>query len=305
MTDPNNFIDMASTMRFHKICIAVHLDWLQSCTDLSGMEGFQSHNIAVRHCLMSQQSEAVTVESVTTNRAGFSDHRKSLEMPNDNKSRDLQNKKLELFLQQAKLFLHKHCSRWLEPSLLPAALLSEMPLARVIADVVLQKQPTFTQTNQAFNSTIHGGNTIDSNSFHQFVESHVGNSNAECEREAVKFAEMMCAGMDIPSRLEANKELLMDDDEHDLLMHTLSKCLRLVSHTQFVEFGVKEAKLVSDTNCSEEMRSCCAIVRCTAIRSCEQQRQLEKRHEQPRQDCHLDQRSMFCHGRPHCLARPR
>jgi len=55
------------------------------------------------------------------------------------------------------------------------------------------------------------------------------------------------------------------DDEDDATINVrrfmFAKYLSIPSHTQFVEFGVKEAKQVSLTNRSEEMHSCYGIVR--------------------------------------------
>lgn len=53
-----------------------------------------------------------------------------------------------------------------------------------------------------------------------------------------------------------------EDDESLGLRHfLLGKHLSVPSHTQFVEFGAKEAKHVSQTNRQEETRSCHSIVK--------------------------------------------
>jgi len=52
MKDPANFIDVTLIRGFNKAYIHPHLDWLQSCEDLTGTLGFSSHHIAVRYHLM-------------------------------------------------------------------------------------------------------------------------------------------------------------------------------------------------------------------------------------------------------------
>lgn len=56
-----------------------------------------------------------------------------------------------------------------------------------------------------------------------------------------------------------------EDDTDEYFMW--SRYLPLPSHTQFVEAGVKEAKVVSTTGRSEEIQSCYAILRAALIRS--------------------------------------
>ena len=52
MLNQETFLDVALIRGFHKSYLNSHFDWMQSCQDLASAQGFQSHNIAVRHCFM-------------------------------------------------------------------------------------------------------------------------------------------------------------------------------------------------------------------------------------------------------------
>ena len=252
MSDPHNFIDVALVKCFHKHFISRHVGWLQSSTDLSGTEGFQAHNIAARCYLMTRQHDQMNVEAINSTHRGFPDYRKSLLTLETDSDRQLHSKKLEVVLHRAEETLHKHFMRWVKhPFLLPAALLSEAPTARVVASVILGRQSEF----DVFTSTTHGDSMIDLESLHEFIESRVGDiSTMTFEEKPLQAAQLILNGV-------VFRNISLEDEHQDLRQHMFSKHLPLASQTQFVEFGVKEAKLVSSANRSEETRSCCAIVR--------------------------------------------
>ena len=52
-----------------------------------------------------------------------------------------------------------------------------------------------------------------------------------------------------------------DRDHGELRCYMQNTCLSLPSQTQFVERGVKDAKEVSSTDRSEQLRTCMAIIR--------------------------------------------
>jgi hypothetical protein len=95
--------------------------------------GFQSHNTLGRYFLMLQD---LTFLSTTTTHPAFADFQATLTVC----SPDLcshQESKANKFVSAAMEAIDTHFVHWCNKSLLPAALFSEMPLAKVVAHVVL------------------------------------------------------------------------------------------------------------------------------------------------------------------------
>jgi len=128
MSDHTNFIDTALVRCFNRGYIHPHLRWLQDCVDFTNNHGFQSHNVAVQHCVMDLDPKAVAMSSMDNC------HEAIEEMDPEG----VHFNKLNLFITASAESLHKHFARWLSPKLLPAALLSDLPMAKVVASIVLK-----------------------------------------------------------------------------------------------------------------------------------------------------------------------
>lgn len=186
---------------------------------------------------------------------------------NDGKEdKDRFTKKMTLFLRTAHASLKKHLSRWIGPSLLPAALISEAATAKVIAAIILDKSmPTFdsdpTVKNEMrlsgmlkFRSDVHD-QTVDLVDLNKFLRRELKDVDAEYRPQVKHAAHLVAIGVDMRS-------FDYQDANHGVsrwFMH--STYLPLPHQTQFVESAVKESKNVSSTDRSEQLRTCLAIIR--------------------------------------------
>jgi len=137
MSDQENFIDMTLIRSFNKAYLNPHLDWLQSSKDLSSHQAFQSHHVAVHYFCMHKSLEHI----ISTGRK-MEDYHEAVARWNGPEAtaaadRKRHEKKLEVFLNAAYASLKKHFQRWLKPALLPAALMSEAPTAKVVAAMLI------------------------------------------------------------------------------------------------------------------------------------------------------------------------
>lgn len=208
MSNTENFIDLTLIRGYHKGYTAPHLDWMQSCQDLTATLGFQAHNIAMRFFLMDCDLQRLPAMDV------FNDHTEAMDKAGlvrgtDKCKRNL--KKLAVFVTQSKETLHKHFGRWLSPKLLPAALLSETPLAKLIAAIVLKmdRPPNEALLGEGvvgamrmsgtmfFKSTAHD-QMIDLLRFDKFARSIV-KDDAVHKPQAVHAAQLVCNGIDLRS----------------------------------------------------------------------------------------------------------
>jgi len=144
MKDQETFIDLVLIRCFHKAYVNRHFDWLQSSNDLSGHLGFQAHHIAVRLHLMDCDLRNIMsghlMEHYTEAVENWTDG--TIDKANGERARHLN--KLKMFVTSAHESLFKHFPRWLNSSLMPAALLSEAPTAQVVAAIMLDRDmPTF------------------------------------------------------------------------------------------------------------------------------------------------------------------
>jgi len=182
--------------------------------------------------------------------------------------------KLNIFVRNARDSLFKHFRRWLNHSLLPAALMSEEPTAKVVAACMLGKSvPTFDSDPNVknelrlsgklvYNSEVHK-REIDLVKLHKFISGELNRlKDVTTEDEADH-------GQYAPQALVAADMLLGDFDMRkkdyqsqfgNLRWHMHSTCLPLPSQTQFVESLVKDAANASQTDRSEQHRSCYCIV---------------------------------------------
>lgn len=63
MKNQETFIDMTLIRCFHKVHINPNFDWLQPCTDLSGVKGFCSHHIAICFHLMQKDIQHLLLQT--------------------------------------------------------------------------------------------------------------------------------------------------------------------------------------------------------------------------------------------------
>ena len=249
MLDQQNFVDRTFIQCFHAEHMSVHLQWLQDCDDLVETKGFQSHNMAVRFYLMSQDLNAMATDPTLLQAY----HVAASKLDQDD--RQIQRKKHTLFVKLAVENQEKHFRRWLNENMLPAALLSEEPTAAVVAAVTLGRTPTCDNTPSHFDSLVHGRG-IDLVKLHDFIQQRA-TQVIEYTKESKRAARMIISGIDF--RTENDASLTRNFD--NLRACLVETFLPLPSHAQFVEFGVKEAKLVSQTDRSEQHRTWIAIVR--------------------------------------------
>jgi len=261
MTDRVNFIDMTLIRSFNKTYIHPHLDWLQSSNEDTDNLGFQAHNIATRYFLMNEDLRHILSKNK------MAEYNEAIQgVDDDGKHLD----KLKLFITASAESLHKHFAKWLSTKLLPAALLSEPPTAKVIAAVILgvdmpsfQDDPTQSVVNEErlsgfilFKSTTHRGNTFCLKAFNKFIRSKVAtlDNTAGYSHESKLAAQLLLAGIDLRTKDYTQAH-------GPLLYHMHCKYFSVPSQTQFVETGVKDAKHVSSTDRSEQTRTCMSIIR--------------------------------------------
>jgi len=146
MKDQENFVDITLIRCFHKAYVNPHFDWLQSCVDLTGTIGFQAHNIVVRYYLMEKDLQGIYSHPVMkVYREAVSNHTNK---PLDTIEGDPHMEKLKAFIRPAYDSLSKHFGRWVEPSLLPAGLMSQSVGIVVAAALLNQPVPAFQECNR-------------------------------------------------------------------------------------------------------------------------------------------------------------
>ena len=279
MSNQENFLDMMLIRSFHKAYVNYHLDWLQQSVDLSSKQGFQSHQMLVRFYVMS-----IDIRDTHTRRT-FDQYRDAVgkfepedgietqdETPIERVLR-LRSKhldKMKVFIGAARDSLFKHFDRWVSHKLLPSALLSELPIAQVVAAAMLHlPMPSFpTLYNRLsgrtdYKSKAHANRKIELRSFDKFLREQMSSLHdmdddddiLHYSPQAIEAAHRVLAGIDLRSFDYEDQ----DNGELRCYMHTTY--LALPSQTQFVERGVKDAKEVSSTDRSEQLQTCMAIVR--------------------------------------------
>jgi hypothetical protein len=255
------FSDLSLVTDYHTFFVSPHFDWMQSCTDMSGIPAFQSHNLLGRYFLLVQDLTELAT-SITTTHTGFIGFRRTLASCSPI-LRQHQEQKASKFIGIALEAIHKHFSRWCNVSLLPAALLSERPLALAVASVLLNKELPQEVGAMDFSSKVHDRD-INIQAFHSFVFSIASNNDHNAYHGKVLHAsQALFHGHDLREMEQHN------DETKDLKAYLYSMYLPLASQTQFVEAGVKEAKNVSITDRSEMLRSAYAVARAARVHSIE------------------------------------
>ena len=154
--------------------------------------------------------------------------------------------------------VNTHFVRWCKAPLLPAALLAEGPLAKVVATVIL-KLPDLPQDMPDDLVSKVFFKTFSIAKFKDFVTSKV-KADAVYNPWASHGAHLLLYdGTDLRD---------MDNPVGKAIKDNLyAMYLPLASQTQFVEAGVKEAKNVSISDRSEPLRSAYAIARSARVHS--------------------------------------
>jgi len=191
--------------------------------------------------------------------------------------------KLKVFVETAHASLHKHFSRWMSHLLLPAALLSEPPLARVVACAMRREEmPTYDfaaagviderrlSGRLVYPSLAHG-RAFCLIKFHKFLSTRlnglgfdIDNDEDEAVHDVPDYSPeaQECARLLTEDSIDLRSKIYDEgSDNLDLRVHMHKKYLPLPCHTQFVESAVKDAKEVSATDRSEEHRSWMAVIR--------------------------------------------
>jgi len=204
MYNQENFVDMTLIRSFHKAYISPHLDWLQKSEDLTSALGFQSHHIAVRYFVMEKNIEHILSRNPMTLYLTAVQNWITSNDSNTKENEERLMKKQRLFVHEASDSLHKHFIRWLSSSLLPAALMSEPPIAKMIACIILDVEPQYDVEAHPmsgwryFNSLVHN-NPIELRLFHKFVKDRIGSipNNGDYTPEAIKAAQLVLQGVDM------------------------------------------------------------------------------------------------------------
>jgi hypothetical protein len=253
MLEPQLFSDLSLLHCFHTYYVSPHFDWMQSATDMSGIPGFQSHNTLGRYFLMVQDLTALAT-TISTTHPAFVEFRETLNVLTP-QIQQHQINKASHFVSTAIDALNKHFTRWCNASLLPAALLSETPLCIVVASVILKKMPP-PVIPLKFESKVHF-RTFNVPEFYDFVVSKVD--------AADQYPDMVSTAARLVLKWLDVRDMNKEDHNRPFKEYLYYLYLPLASQTQFVEAGVKEAKNVSPTDRSEQLRSAYAVARSARV----------------------------------------
>jgi len=191
-------------------------------------------------------------------RRSFPEHREAVNECCPPDTHKCQNRKhldkLIVFVTAAHASLCKHFIRWVSHKMLPAALMSEGPLAKAVAAAMLNEPMSeFPSLHSplsgfaCFESTAHG-RKIELSGFNKFLRQQMGLVSAEdedgmlhCAPQALRAARSVLDGIDLCSMNHDG-----DIGQFRCCMHVAH--LSLPSQTSFVKRGVKDAKEVSLTD---------------------------------------------------------
>ena len=254
------FADLSLVYCFHASYFDRHMKWLQSNTDLSGRPGFLSHQMLSRYFIMRRDLERIR-RTIFNSHPDFNDYRMSIATADSGAMKEVIRMKGELFITIAIESLEKHFDRWAAPNLLPAALLSEKPLATTVARGMLGvKHPTLDPLKRFFVSTVHTA-VIDLKEYQVFVDRLLGVHKEKDDTTADYDTSDVSAAREVLNGLEPRSFLCSKPVSNRTTNYLCEMYLALACHTQGVESAVKEAKLVSPTGRHEALRSAYAIVR--------------------------------------------
>jgi hypothetical protein len=183
------------------------------------------------------------------NQNSVGDYGKNVEKLSDEKE-GKQKRKSKAFIEEAITSLNNHYLWWCN-ELLPAALGGEAPLAKVVAQILLNHHlpdnpNKLNQIDAEYFSQDHNRH-IDLLNFARFVRENY-TSESEMEEATIKqLAQVVSTGVDIWRDDNAISTQKNDSAVAKLWDHFCSCYLPFASNSQFVEAGVKEARIVSTT----------------------------------------------------------
>jgi hypothetical protein len=235
--------DMLFLAQIHQDWLTKHFEWLQGVDDVAKKPGFRSRQMLVRCHLMQKDLENLKTQ---IDQKSFGDYNTSLMNFKDEK-KQLQEKKSEACIEEATFSLDKHHLRWCN-KLLTAASGGEAPFGKIVARVLLNHHLPdnpykLNQIDANYFSKDHGRH-VDLLDFASFVRAnHKQRGNeAEMDENTKMLAEAVATGVDI---WKEDDDGALAENDAALRDHFCSKHLPLASNLQFVEAGVKEAKIVS------------------------------------------------------------
>ena len=179
LLEPELFSDLVLLKCYHVAFFTENLKWLQDCVDLSDRPGFQAHQILARYFLMQDDLQKIQ-STIMTSHPDFQDFRDSIDTLVDEELKEVQERKAGLFLDFALASLDKHFIRWANDQLLPAALLSQQPLAEAVARCILRLPNPARELNteRFFVLTVHC-RSFDMFKFEKFLSADVISADAQ------------------------------------------------------------------------------------------------------------------------------
>jgi hypothetical protein len=256
------YSDMLFLAQFHTDFLTQHFQWLQEEDEIAKNPGFRCRKILVRYYLM--RKDLVELKT-RINWNSFGDYGKNLEKLSDEK-KEKQKRKSETFIKEAMTSLDNHYLRWCN-KLLPTALGGEAPLAKIVVRILLSHHlpdnpNEQNQIDAEYFSHDHNRH-VDLLDFASFVRKNYTQENKMEEATIKLLAQVVSEGVDIWKEEdddEATSTQANNDSGVAKLRDYFCNCyLPLASNSQFVEAGVKEARIVSTTGRNEELRSVYAI----------------------------------------------
>ncbi len=294
MMDPIIYSDMCLIHCFHDFYFKKYLDWMMQSKDLTEECGFQSHQMLATyyrmHCDLEDMKLEVDLSLDDVGNGYFFPYIQSLDNldtpsqsdPDYQKavmSNEDQRRKGLKWVDIAVDSLNTHFIRWASVKLLPAALMSEDPLAKCVArlivgappaDPVLEHYPCppgaspEPPVEKAFKSDVFKCG-IKISRFESWLRTTFDRVKAGADDGAGGHVDVPTFSDDVKAAaqllLNGTDFRVLDDDSHRLVWEMHSSFLPLASQTQFVERGVKDAQNVAVTGRQEEQRSNYCIVR--------------------------------------------
>lgn len=299
LINPLFYSDVCLLHCFHDGHFKRHMDWMMQSNDLTNKCGFQAHQIAVRYYIM--ERDLLRLKTDVNDYNGFFHHFvRSLSLLDDNGEPlhgiDSQKSKAQSFVDKSLDSLHKHFSRWLDVKLLPASLMAEKPLTMVVSRVITGVPAPWPAEapDSAFDPT------FDYRAMYHFGDNGPSDMRPEEEKQrdahyhGLRYHDQLttCRSQAhkgniclpafeqwLQNKLSLNGDVTYQGDilqACQLVLHNVDfrnyaadplvyqlwqTFLPLASNAQFVERGVKEAKIVASTGRKEEQRSAYAIIR--------------------------------------------
>ena len=248
----------AFIMGYHEAWWNRQFLWLQSKDEQTRTPGFRSQHMAVRFFVMFRSIENLSVNFQTDN--AFEAYRAAKNLVVNVKEIEHLNKIERDFFKIAKNSLVKHFKQWLNQELLPCAIATSEPeLSTAFAEYFSAAENISSVT---FFSRVHG------------VEI--------CTTDLIEFVKIYStfsvntqfAQSSLSNHTEAVNEIANGKNLYEKRCSPAMKKLRTFVlytflpfpvHTQFVESGVKESALVSQTGREEQARTNIAIIRSRTV----------------------------------------